>query len=1253
MIECIREKFTEHDADKVNLLCVCALAVTDYTRYDASTNTVIGYAGPQFWYEGTITGNRGGTIQTKGTVLGRLTGNYNLNGDHEVRLFCPQWARDGAPIYFVKVNPNYTPTGWLFMTDTDALKTPRGVYRDYGSRSGFHFFFPYTDIDYKNFCYNHDFTVIGDYDEVLQYFGGANWETLWNIEYTDSMKMFGADKNNLGIPTYWAGKNYNPTPQNLFPESYYNLDSTKNYIYARCEAYWGGKPLKQNIGVCYSSTNTTPTPTGVGCTVLLTANNASPFSFESKIPATPSTLYYLRFFMILEDDTLKMGPIVSIATKGIGKKPTLQPQRILVKDTSATFYMRAVDEDSPITSHGIRVGASPSTMVSVPIVDTYWASDRYFSAKLTGLIKNKNYYIQAWATNAEGETVSSAYYTNPLTASLNTSGFFTTLGEATVPNVGLSLAQNVTTNSASVEGFIHDTGGRTVTEWGFVSSTKTKLPTETFFEIKESAIAEINDSNEMLSYVITSLVPGSKYFMRFYAKNSIGIDYSETVEINTLPGIKVTTKSLTNISKTGAMSGGSVTGESETITGRGVCWGTLPMPTIANSTKASGKGIGTFDAALSGLTALTRYFVRAFATTATGTTYGDEKQFTTAVDVQPDAPKVSTLKPQVADTFVIAGVTVLDEGTQGIVNQGIVVSLIPDPENLDDVEFYKEGNADSPIQINELEKDTDYYVIAYAENAIGFSFGEPLAVKTIGDLAAQPFPVDISLESLFFTKDVSGKTINKVTATIDCDEPNIKEYGIRWTTDYLRYIDPEFNWAMAKNKSTQPVMDIWDMPASMPIYYFGYAITDAGVESRSVGKQINLPAEGGTVDPNDPPIVPPVVIPTTGTFAPPADAVIGDDYKLGNKRWIKTSEGWERDYTYTGSAQYAAPENVSGIVAFENAQKADLFEVSNTKKMVVTQIEITTILSEGMPQVTTGYQIDFYVKESVKFDNNEDIKIVFGSNEITDLVAIVDNGNNLFCTIIPLAREAEVTLLANAIENSSDIIQIISLNAVNVELVVPTQSKKVPMQSIHGEENKLNKNWNPITTVYDLDRTVADGLYHVNLAAGDYGPFGNSEFTLMVTESIDTDWASQIAIYYSNGKRRMAFRTLSSGNAEPEYPYGWEELETVDYMVLVALASQVGTNAPTFQVIKNTIGDIQWAYGGAGTFSGTLEGAFKGNVVFIQKSQVYINGNDTASFMILEKNGDDIITLYTNLLSTISTANGCLDNTLIEIRVYN
>ena len=209
------------------------------------------------------------------------------------------------------------------------------------------------------------------------------------------------------------------------------------------------------------------------------------------------------------------------------------------------------------------------------------------------------------------------------------------------------------------------------------------------------------------------------------------------------------------------------------------------------------------------------------------------------------------------------------------------------------------------------------------------------------------------------------------------------------------------------------------------------------------------------------------------------------------------------------------------------------------------------------------------------------------------------------------------------------------------------------MQDVEGEENKLNRNWKPITTVYDLDSTVEDGHYSVNLADGDYAPFGNNEFTLMVTESIDTDWASQIAIYYSNGKRRMAFRTLSSGNAEPEYPYGWQELETVDYMVLVALASQVGTNAPTFQVIKNTIGAIQWGYVGAGTFSGTLEGAFKGNVVFIQKNQVYINGNDTASFMFLDKNGDDIITLYTNLLSTVSNANGCLDNTLIEIRVYN
>ena len=68
------------------------------------------------------------------------------------------------------------------------------------------------------------------------------------------------------------------------------------------------------------------------------------------------------------------------------------------------------------------------------------------------------------------------------------------------------------------------------------------------------------------------------------------------------------------------------------ITMRGVCWSTTPSPTVELSTKTeNGSGTGVFDASISGLTPNTMYYLRAYATTALGTVYGDDQMFTTAI----------------------------------------------------------------------------------------------------------------------------------------------------------------------------------------------------------------------------------------------------------------------------------------------------------------------------------------------------------------------------------------------------------------------------------------------------------------------------------------------------------------------------------------------------------------------------------------------------------------------------------------------
>jgi uncharacterized protein (TIGR02145 family) len=94
----------------------------------------------------------------------------------------------------------------------------------------------------------------------------------------------------------------------------------------------------------------------------------------------------------------------------------------------------------------------------------------------------------------------------------------------------------------------------------------------------------------------------------------------------------ISTNTITNISSSGAVCGGNITSNGgANITARGICWSTSANPTISLTTKTvDGTGTGAFTSSITGLTANTTYYVRAYATNSVGTTYGAPQTFTTA-----------------------------------------------------------------------------------------------------------------------------------------------------------------------------------------------------------------------------------------------------------------------------------------------------------------------------------------------------------------------------------------------------------------------------------------------------------------------------------------------------------------------------------------------------------------------------------------------------------------------------------------------
>jgi len=92
----------------------------------------------------------------------------------------------------------------------------------------------------------------------------------------------------------------------------------------------------------------------------------------------------------------------------------------------------------------------------------------------------------------------------------------------------------------------------------------------------------------------------------------------------------VLTDAAIGITDTNAESGGTVFSDNgSAVTARGVCWSKSPNPTVADSKTTNGTGIGRFTSSLIGLTANTTYYLKAYATNAMGTGYGNEVSFAT------------------------------------------------------------------------------------------------------------------------------------------------------------------------------------------------------------------------------------------------------------------------------------------------------------------------------------------------------------------------------------------------------------------------------------------------------------------------------------------------------------------------------------------------------------------------------------------------------------------------------------------------
>lgn len=223
----------------------------------------------------------------------------------------------------------------------------------------------------------------------------------------------------------------------------------------------------------------------------------------------------------------------------------------------------------------------------------------------------------------------------------------------------------------------------------------------------------------------------------------------------------VITNAVTSITDSSAKSGGNIIEDGgNSILTRGICWSTLPNPSVSNSKTIDGSGTGKFNSVMTGLTDNTTYYVRAYATNVKGSGYGATLTFKTAFGSKYLPALTTTPVSSITDSSANSGGNITSDAGSNVISRGICWSTSQPPTIADHKTTDGMGTGNFSSHLNMLNDTTIYYIRAYGTNANGTGYGNTVSFKTllrnhkIPNLAISnvlPSPIDAEpLDILYF-----------------------------------------------------------------------------------------------------------------------------------------------------------------------------------------------------------------------------------------------------------------------------------------------------------------------------------------------------------------------------------------------------------------------------------------------------------------------------------------------------------------------
>ncbi len=196
---------------------------------------------------------------------------------------------------------------------------------------------------------------------------------------------------------------------------------------------------------------------------------------------------------------------------------------------------------------------------------------------------------------------------------------------------------------------------------------------------------------------------------------------------------------------------------SSSVHTRGICWNTSPDPGLSNNTtKDISGGLGKYTNYLSSLSPNTTYYVKAYATSTSGTAFGNEISFTTSVPSLTTDP-ISRFTP----VSGFGGGNVISDGGSNVIVVGICWNTSGSPTNADNrTGLSFSGLGSFTCSATDLDPNTSYYVRAFATNRAGATgYGNEVSFTTSGTFGLILFNPDLTYGKV---TDIDGNVYNTI-----------------------------------------------------------------------------------------------------------------------------------------------------------------------------------------------------------------------------------------------------------------------------------------------------------------------------------------------------------------------------------------------------------------------------------------------------------------------------------------------------------